>query len=43
MAELKNGDVLKSTIKYRIEKELGRGAFGIVYLASNEKNIQLIF
>jgi len=42
MGDLKNGDDLNDG-KYRIEKELGSGAFGKVYLAIDKKKNKFKF
>ena len=40
MTDFKNGDLLNKG-KYRIEKELGNGAFGKEYLVIDKRNIRL--
>jgi serine/threonine protein kinase len=42
MTDLKKGDLLNNR-KYTIEKELGKGAFGIVYLATDKINKKYIY
>ena len=39
MGDLKNGDIINEG-KYRIEKALGSGAFGKVYLAIDKKKMK---
>jgi hypothetical protein len=39
MADFKNGDLLNNG-KYRIDNELGNGAFGKEYLAYDKRNIK---
>ena len=42
MTDLKKGDLLNDG-KYMIEKELGKGAFGKVYLATDKINKKYIY
>ena len=41
MGTLKKGDLLNEG-KYRIEKTIGRGSFGSVYLAIDKKDNKLV-